>query len=691
MAAEAASEEGIAAAQRAWEAIGLTQLQHSLDSVGLEIVENQKQSVASRKSLADSTKEFKKIPDEQKLVEFKNLLKAYQTEIDSITKRCKAAESAFLNVYKVIAEAPDPAPIIANMMDQTKELTELTSLKDENKRLREELADVNRDAAAGKGAETSIQTLKQRLAKYEAKLDEMVSEKVLAKEIEIKTATDEKIKIYKDTEHALQRQLNIVTDQLSSLQATHDAIRSRLVDTSQKTDDEGAARLAEVEMIVSDLERANSKISVLERENELLKREAPRTPSTTGFQEVSTLERRIKIQETEIQKLMMELQTIQDSASDSQKEWSMKLNSLEEALASKNRENESLQRELGTKNDYDVVKQELDVLKAIEFSDTKSDKMPLERLLHEKNKKLESELTSLKNVQAETASSLQHSETELSQVKRQLDSQSKLVQKLEEDLLVLQKSKSDAGGSGGGSNKAMHSDADVLSSLVSRTLPGFDDARSNNSTKSQQSNDPSSMIPILTGQRDRYRQRNQELEEQLRELLSKLQSVSSESESLKGDNLKLYEKLRYTQSMFNTPRPSSARDDPSSSWSSSSTKNHYVDVAVEGQNLSVRFGGQNSDDATTSKYSNLYESRLDPFSRFSRAEESKRISALHPAERATLGLTKLIVYNRYSRLFFVFYSMCLHLLVMAVVYKLSSIEDCVHDHERWGCDKPIGG
>lgn len=37
---------------------------------------------------------------------------AYQTEIDSLTKRSKTAENAFLNVYKVLAEAPDPYPLL---------------------------------------------------------------------------------------------------------------------------------------------------------------------------------------------------------------------------------------------------------------------------------------------------------------------------------------------------------------------------------------------------------------------------------------------------------------------------------------------------------------------------------------------------------------------------------------------------
>ncbi|KAH9250466.1 hypothetical protein BASA81_011753 [Batrachochytrium salamandrivorans] len=63
----------------AWEKVGLPQLQRELDSQGLSIIENQNQSTSSRKRLADLTKEFKKIPDEDKLSEIKILLKAYQS------------------------------------------------------------------------------------------------------------------------------------------------------------------------------------------------------------------------------------------------------------------------------------------------------------------------------------------------------------------------------------------------------------------------------------------------------------------------------------------------------------------------------------------------------------------------------------------------------------------------------------
>lgn len=38
---------------------------------------------------------------------------AYQNEIDNITKRSKTAETAYLNLYKKLVDAPDPTPLIA--------------------------------------------------------------------------------------------------------------------------------------------------------------------------------------------------------------------------------------------------------------------------------------------------------------------------------------------------------------------------------------------------------------------------------------------------------------------------------------------------------------------------------------------------------------------------------------------------
>jgi len=54
---------------------------------------------------------FRKLPEEEKLTGFGTLLKSYQGEIDTLTKRAKAAEAAFITAYKAVHDVPDPAPV----------------------------------------------------------------------------------------------------------------------------------------------------------------------------------------------------------------------------------------------------------------------------------------------------------------------------------------------------------------------------------------------------------------------------------------------------------------------------------------------------------------------------------------------------------------------------------------------------
>jgi len=128
-------EGGLREALQVWQGIKLSELQKELDHQGQEIVNNQREAQASRKTLAEQTRDFKKTSSEEGGggaaagsgggamtggagggTGFKTLLKNYQTEIDSLTKRSKFAETCFLSLYKLLADAPDPAKMLENWM-----------------------------------------------------------------------------------------------------------------------------------------------------------------------------------------------------------------------------------------------------------------------------------------------------------------------------------------------------------------------------------------------------------------------------------------------------------------------------------------------------------------------------------------------------------------------------------------------
>jgi hypothetical protein len=80
-------------------------------------------------------------------------------------------------------------------------------------------------------------------------------------------------------------------------------------------------------------------------------------------------------------------------------------------------------------------------------------------------------------------------------------------------------------------------------------------ADANGTITAPASTSDSSILPIVTSQRDRFRQRNAELEEELRKQFEIVTDLRTEIKSLQADNLKLYEKVhQFVQGRGRTER-----------------------------------------------------------------------------------------------------------------------------------------
>jgi homeobox protein cut-like len=91
-------------------------LRGNLDEQGLAIAAAQEASVATRKRLAEKTKSFRASIPPETFKQLAPLLKSYQEEVDALTNRAKSGESAFLDLFKALYEAPDPAPCLASSL-----------------------------------------------------------------------------------------------------------------------------------------------------------------------------------------------------------------------------------------------------------------------------------------------------------------------------------------------------------------------------------------------------------------------------------------------------------------------------------------------------------------------------------------------------------------------------------------------
>lgn len=150
------------------------------------------------------------------------------------------------------------------------------------------------------------------------------------------------------------------------------------------------------------------------------------------------------------------------------------------------------------------------------------------------------------------------------------------------------------------------------STPATRAPTSTTESSANHSAQPQDlSSSSSSLLPIIISQRDRFRTRNAELEEELRKQFQVITSLRTEVKSLQGDNLSLYEKVRYLQSYggsSSSSRPiaiaAAARDayPPQNGGESSRHTKVPIDLASGG-------GGED-------KYREKYEQSVHPFEAF---------------------------------------------------------------------------
>lgn len=632
---------------RTWSEIGLTSLQQALDDQGEEILENQKASVASRKELASRTKTFKKLSDEEKIIEVKSLLKLYQSEIDNLTKRGKFAETSFINLYKLLAEAPDPTPLLEASIDSVLAAAEASKLSKENAVLADKLTRY-----------ADYEQIKAKLMQVELKSIENVASKVTAKEAEMKAIIDEKERHWAEKEAELAKQVQEARAQVKELRSHNEVIQARL--SAQSGDqlagtisDDAAARnagrIAELELVASDLERAKRRTLEVEKRNVELRSELEAVKSGVNDKdEALKLESQISDLQRENTLLAAQLETTRSSSNQAKSSIQKQVDQLQRDLLRKSAESESLREKLSSMQDYSEVKKELEILKAIEFdydmnsddedsnregkvNEEKSNTESLEKLMLARNKKLTDDLTVIRVANKDLTEELNKLKAQLSTKTAELDKTKSLNQKLEDDLLKTN------GGARISSSMSVVSNwqrgGTARSGRISPTssIIGGDTGDTSSIISGQTNNGgDTSILPIITQQRDRFKARNTELEEELRKNWSTINTLRKEIEAVKHDNVELYEKARYASS---------------------------YKYANSNPNVS----------STEERYRTVYEEGLSPFQQFKGRESERALSKMGPIERYIYSFTRIILVNRFGRNLFMVYCLVLHFLVMIIL------------------------
>ncbi|KAM5262099.1 homeobox protein cut-like 1 isoform 13-T13 [Hipposideros larvatus] len=398
-----------------WKRFDLQQLQRELDATATVLANRQDESEQSRKRLIEQSREFKKNTPEDLRKQVAPLLKSFQGEIDALSKRSKEAEAAFLNVYKRLIDVPDPVAALDLGQQLQLKVQRMHDIETENQKLRETLEEYNKEFAEVKNQEVTIKALKEKIREYEQTLKNQAETIALEKEQKLQNDFAEKERKLQETQMSTTSKLEEAEHKVQTLQTALEKTRTELFDLKTKYDEEITAKADEIEIIMTDLERANQRAEVAQREAETLREQLSSANHSLQLAsqiqkapdvaiEVltrSSLEVELAAKEREIAQLVEDVQRLQASLTKLRENSASQISQLEQQLSAKDSTLKQLEEKLKGQADYEEVKKELNILKSMEFAPsegagTQDASKPLEVLLLEKNRSLQSENAALR-------------------------------------------------------------------------------------------------------------------------------------------------------------------------------------------------------------------------------------------------------------------------------------------------------
>eukprot|EP00850_Spirogloea_muscicola_P007096 SM000035S13076 [mRNA] locus=s35:366854:370553:+ [translate_table: standard] len=683
----------LSAAQRVlqfWEELDLEGKKAGWDALGVAISQNQEASTKNRRTLADLTRAFKAAPEQRDVAP---LLKSYQAEIDALTKRAKHAETAYLGVYQLLYDAPDAVPILRSFVDAT---GRVAVAEQEARRCRQELEVLRRDSANLKTLQATVRRLEERNAELEEDMEEKVGQIVLLREKELEKGLD----AMREQERAQAMQLSETKESLAALQRLHDRTQSQLFDLRTQTEEERAAKQHELDLVTEEIDRAQERAVGLERVRSVMVSEMEQIRAAgqqvTAEEEDSAkqrtlrdLEENLSSKEKLISKLHQQMQQLEQALTEGRESNLVRIQELEEKVEVTEQANEALRLEISerpTGTQLEELRKQIRVLQALigtdvdeewdkmdeEDKEDNSEAARLRAALKDTNRKLMAELTMTRMSLSERVAELGEANGKIVVLQEESRALQQLIGQLEEDI-VRQSGK----GSDQSSQASWQPGPGAVSTLL-QPQASFNH-RSEVEAVDNAADGPSddTMLSIVCGQRDRFRKRVKELEDQIGVLQESLARSGAEVEKLKNDNVSLYEKIKYLEQYNRQQNPGARRDvgDVTVFGGGGHSSARYACFSISNAGgmehrppySALGEGGGNAE----IQYRKLYEDRMNPFHEFHQREQDRSYKSLRLHDKITLTGGRFFLSNKYARTFLFFYTILLHLLIFYVIYKLA--------------------
>lgn len=328
----------------AWSTARFSETIESLNAAVQQGKVQRDQSVLARKSLAETTKQFKrsvKVAEtassnlatststtsssaEQDSVlsavealskECRVTIKAYQEEVDNLTRRCKGSEQACTTVLTALLGLPDPAPLLLvqqqqTLQDEQQHKQVIHALEQELERSRRENLDQQQqyqkllqkeakeqsnaptDTSMSNSEREELSALRKEVAEYEIEFRSLKNQDITIRKLEdrifeLQTAGEESIRHAIDqarselaytegrrAQEALEREaateakLQTLELQLRSERAGREATQNAMISADNAVNHQQAAWEAQRQILVDDNERVREALETLKLERD---------------------------------------------------------------------------------------------------------------------------------------------------------------------------------------------------------------------------------------------------------------------------------------------------------------------------------------------------------------------------------------------------------------------------------------
>jgi len=555
--------------------------------------------------------------------------------------------------------------------------------KEELIQLRREVAEYEMEFRSLKNQDITILKLEARILELQTGGEEEFQLKLEKAREELAETEGRRTAEALEREAAMERKVQTLELQLKAEMAGRAATQTHLLEASEGVGEREAAWEAQRRILVDDSERLRLNLHEATRERDELRlkvgaleggKSVQSAPSSGGIQMADLLSER-EAYEAEVSELSHTVNLLREDIvvkdetfCNERRSLQSKIDSLESEVQSTKASLSSLEDQLAeapSQSIIDSMKRELRILKHLEYNADdpglverdpemtgtgEAHEKDLESVLVAKLRRVESELVKERNKKVEISKDFEQLRDQVQTLEFAKLEADKVVASLEADLDKAISKSSTTSSSQPASKKSLppveSNNTTTLQNVLdpNSSIPDVQKEKKIETSAAEKATDDHSVATIIMAQRDRLRVRCDTLEAERDSFKRELQTQADSAESLKTDNTKLYEKMRYLQSY---------KGNSGSRGAYTRTTSRDLDLEALEQR---------------------YEASVDPFRQFSRSERQRKLNEMSPMERTVFVVAKTMLGSKEMRTFLFFYVLAMHFLVFQTTYHWSHSE-----------------